>query len=812
MKTKFVAGFFILVLFSAVSEGSVHLFNFGPEGSETPEGWTLVTENDAYSAEKGFGWKPGPELFSRNENWVTGTYFMELDYLLATHVTGGSNGRYPDAYYTFRVDTGSGEFLVGLITGKMTERHGSRINKPPFWYSDYNISLNGEEVYSRQYSLDEYLSWWYSGFEDEFLPGDSIYDRYVKRYFPSHVHRVEAGGTLEIAVSAVCPVNAVVIYPASMSREFHDKLDEIRRKGCEFLDGQYSEEGAEKEALSESLEAEYACAGYIPFARPHAEITPYSRPSADEAGRPAATFITRGDLARVSFSLLPLRDLEQARISVGNLIGPGGEIIPGETAEVWLERYYSSPVRWRASANYRIRPWYSLKFENAEDFRAGLPRTFDLYFRIPAGAAAGVYEGEAELSFANAPSYSQDVKIKVLPFELDEPDVLFGMYSFHPEPTSLRFADRSNPGFREISRHLTRINFKEMAEMGFNTVSISMPWWPFRIEDDGEIVGAAEPRVGDSGSRVSTWELWEDAFELYVEHFGNNPFSVFGIGWTSLVHSRLVPGFWTGTADINNWENEGYSEEAVKKARVLVEHFYRKAEELGLPEVLFYISDELSNQGERGGRFGEALASVYRGMADDIGFRTMASMNGPGERRMFPYLDISAIHAGAINSPNPLTAAVLEEIQEAGSELWFYNAGNNRFAFGYYMVRTGAKGRLQWAYGQHSTFVSQVPFLPSVGSLEHAFIIDSNLRHGRRTNIEGLRQGIVDYRYFRTLERLLDENDIGEKARAGGERVLARIYDGVRIEGIREPWSDDVCERLRWMMALAIMEILNEDS
>ncbi len=723
--------------------------------------------------------------------------------LLSTHVTGGQNHRYPDRTYTFRADVGEGEYLIGIIMGKLTERPATTINKPPFWFRSYKIGINGEEVYSREYDLDEYLSWWYSASEDDFLPGDSMYEKYVERYFPVRTYRVAANGAIELELSAVCPINALLIYPAGKEREFRAKIEEIRNLSRETIDEGFIERRSEEE-LSAGLRKEHEGRGYILFTRPREEITPYSRPKKAEAGRPAGVFITPGDLARADFSILPLKELKGVNVEISDLVSADGRI-PGGSVEVWLERYYTLPAV-RTGSIYSIRPWYALEYGGGMDFRAEVARTFNLYFRVPGDAPAGDYEGTVRLSFKNAPAAEQSVRVKVLPFTLDEPDTLFGGRTNHPENTSLRFVPRNEPGLREKSNKLLKVIYEEMREMGFTNAITEMPWHPFRIGEDGEIVDAAEGRARVAEAPVTTWELWEDALRTCAGIFGDKPIILFGSGWASLVSPSTAPGFWGRQVD--EWEKHGYTEEAIANAEKIVEHFYGRGKEMDVPEVIFHMSDELSNYGLRGGRLGAEVASIYRRMADRIGFRIIATMNGPAEHGMLPYLDIAALNM-AFNRPEPLTEELLDKIRDAGCDLWFFNIGGNRFSHGYYVARTGAKGRYQYGYMQKHRYVSQIPFLPSLGRLQHTFILDSDLNHGRRYDVEDMRQGVVDYKYFRTLERLVEERRGKADARAisNAERVIKSIMDGVKVDGLMEPWSPNVCERLRWRMATAIMEV-----
>ena len=101
--------------------------------------------------------------------------------------------------------------------------------------------------------------------------------------------------------------------------------------------------------------------------------------------------------------------------------------------------------------------------------------------------------------------------------------------------------------------------------------------------------------------------------------------------------------------------------------RSVVEEGQRLGKERGWPEILWYISDELSNHGEPGGKQGVELAKALAGIP---GTRLIASMNGPWEHVMVPHVTISMP-----NIAFPITDETVKMIHDAGSELWLYICG-----------------------------------------------------------------------------------------------------------------------------------------
>ncbi len=799
--------FYFISLFlitSSLISANVYLFDFGPEDSPCASGFTKVSEKDKYSSEKGYGWLGGIRLYSRNENFSTIRRFLKLDPLLCDHVTGGRRFYYPKREYSFKLDLPEGKYLCAVILGKLTEKTGVNTHHlPPFWYKDYVVKANGKkvvEVVNGKKDWKSYLKDFYSANEDDFLPGDSLFDKYVAPYFKIYTFSFISGGSLILELSNVCPINALIIYPNEKEKEFQEKINELKEKSRSFIDNQYKIEKVE-EPLSSELVKKYKSQGYILFTRPNEEIFPGSRPKEDEVNRPARKFIPLGEKGVLTFSLLPLKELKDVKLILSDLISKEGAVIPKENLSLWLARYTLQKVGDSYSSLYQIRPWYLLKYKPM-NLSVLVSRTFYLYVKVPENIPPGDYQGKIRIICKNAPASFLPIIVKVLPFKLRKPDMLFGMYCYHP---GYVFSPGRLKEVKECNDLIIKKMFREMKEMGFNTVALTLPSRPFKIDKNGAVITDEE-----------IWNLWKESFSLYQKFFGNNPLPLFKIGWESLVSPSVCPGFITRCLGKwkNKWKKEGFSKEGIVCAEKIIEHFYQKVKENKWPEVIFYMSDELSNRGVIGGKFGKELAFIYRKIADKVGFRICASMNGFPEHQMLPYLDIAII-----NRAFPITEETLKEIKNAGCELWFYNIGANRFTYGFYLVKSRPKGRLQWSFGPSCGYVNQIPFLPSLGvGQKFALILDSDLNLGRRIDVEKMRQGIIDYRYYITLESLVKENKGFSnkkliKAIEKAEKLLSMISDNIKVE-IKYyekvgPWSGEVCERLRWMIASCIIEVVN---
>lgn len=777
-------------------------FDFGPDDSPVMEGYTKVTEKDKLANDKTHGWvlPKRVKTYSRNENFSTQKAFLKMGPALCDHVTAGRNYYYPEKNYKFIAKLPKGDYVGVAIMGKMTEKYATTINRPPYWYVNYKVSANGKEIASVNHGdLRKYLGEFCSASEENFLPGDSIFNKLLKKYFPTYEFSF-SGDKLELEMSAVCPINALLIYPKSEKAKLKEELAKLFKSEEAVINAQYKEKKPETKELPDELKKRFAAKGILLFNNSEEEITPYTKPSIEEAFRPTGEFLPPGEKGVLRFGLLPLEDLKGLKISVSDFVSKDGKKISSGNSDLWLSQCTAYTGE-GDTIYYTISPYYAFKFK-PQDFKAGVSRQFFLYIKAPSDAAPGDYVGELK-----ATSGTREAKlklfIKILPFKLSKLNMTMGMYAYSPKSTRIRFATMQNQGRkmyktqRELNSELQKKGLTEMKEAGFNTVAQG-PSAPFKFDKDGKVVNN-----GDG------FEYWCDFMKLYEKIFGKQPIPAYVIGSSKMLPPRIVPGFWTGR-EVDEFKKQGLSEEAKEKASLIVKHFYKIAKEKKWPEVIFYIQDELANYGIWGGRLGTARAKFFKKLGKEVGFRTCASMNGPVEIPEIPYLDIS-IPNGAL----PITEANVKMIREKGSEYWIYNIGRKRFTMGYYLTKDYPKGRLQWSFYGASRYLSQIPTLPSLGSITFAMMWDSKLNPSRRFDVEQMRQGIMDYRYFITLKELVEKHksvkdEALKNAVKKGADLMKMIRDGINTEigkaryGI---WSSITCQRLRWRIATAIKEI-----
>ncbi|MGE5532228.1 MAG: hypothetical protein ACM3VW_08950, partial [Bacteroidota bacterium] len=254
-----------------------------------------------------------------------------------------------------------------------------------------------------------------------------------------------------------------------------------------------------------------------------------------------------------------------------------------------------------------------------------------------------------------------------------------------------------------------------------------------------------------------------------------------------------------------------FSDEAVAEMTRACQWLYGELRASGAPELIFYVGDELGNDGVKGARYGRELLKALNKVKAQVpgGFTTCISTLGIADAREYMnLLDITIPNSGF-----PITKETLAEIKQSGSKLGLYNIGATRFSYGYYPWRVGALARAQWSFtydGDTADPYGALPFgarvscdckytpqwevLPSIGMLVQ-------------------REGVNDYRYIQLLEEKLAAAEKAGKGQSAacrdGRTVLTELREAIQ-ETYLDPannWDTSTMDYYRWRLARAIMAL-----
>ncbi|MBT4818540.1 MAG: hypothetical protein HON70_22710, partial [Lentisphaerae bacterium] len=351
-------------------------YDMGTPDSAVAEDWTRLTADDIYTEQSGIGWvvqspgvRPKPKLYARDENFSSQTDFLKLGPVLRDHVIAGRNYfSYASGPYAFRMNLEPGKYVGTVIMLVMTEKTACTINRPPFWWRDYTVAINGDPIAKiTRGDIKQQLNARGAVSETDFLPGRSLFERGVRPHLAVHTFQFE-GPVLELTMNAFCPVNALLIAPAAEKMALDDAVTALLGTENSFVDRQFTESRKE-DVIDETARTAGQRAGALLFSRPMRPLGPHSRPGDGESGRPVGDFVSPGETGILRFGLLPMKALRKVEITLADFRGPAGQVLPSRIGSTWLSRLV--PVRTvRTGDYYAVRPAYAFPYA-AQDLPDG---------------------------------------------------------------------------------------------------------------------------------------------------------------------------------------------------------------------------------------------------------------------------------------------------------------------------------------------------------------------------------------------------------------------------------------------------------
>jgi hypothetical protein len=142
-------------------------------------------------------------------------------------------------------------------------------------------------------------------------------------------------------------------------------------------------------------------------------------------------------------------------------------------------------------------------------------------------------------------------------------------------------------------------------------------------------------------------------------------------------------------------------------------------------------------------------------------YLTTHSRQSDSFHRLAPLLDISALHA------EDVTAGSAQSVERHGGQLWLYNGGSmnmdrplaDRFFYGLYGWRAGAKGLTQWAYTRPSSLEDPLDLRTRLQADAQFYALPGQGSEAAATpGLLGLAAGIVDRRILDLAESAVQEN------------------------------------------------------
>lgn len=509
--------------------------------------------------------------------------------------------------------------------------------------------------------------------------------------------------------------------------------------------------------------------GYLLFTSAAVErIYPYTRPTAEQIGRPLTVQAAPGEAAAASLGVVPLRPLFGMRFACSDLTTSDGAPIPAQAIDVRVVRCWPQIDKTPAGRNkVQVIP----ELLEPQDRRPavcapeGATRQYWITVRVPAQAAAGQYRGELRFSAHGVPPATVPVELTVLPFGLQTP----------PEKTFYMYSIFSDMGGQEI---LTLM--RDMREHGMNSLA-------------SDLVGAW--RRGPDGKPEFDAELLRRVLRLARQ-----------AGFT-----RPMP--WHADGPLKGIKAAQGSTEWNAAVLELLRRVRQVQQEVDGQEILFYPVDEPFGNEER-----LTLAERALGVARQHGtLRTYCTPAHGDIARLGKLLDVRSYAIGSV----PNVAEARADSRQAGSTFWWYtNAARElpdvrRYLSGVWFWSTGADGQGYWVY--QSNWRRTRPYQDLEGDLHaHDYAAYPDIDGPVPTlQWECIRMGIDDARYLYTLEAAIAQRRATPQA-ATAERFLAdlrrgmppctKLHDGTWIL-YDCPWKPGQFDRLRADCVRHILEL-----
>ncbi|MHB8993617.1 MAG: carbohydrate binding domain-containing protein [Armatimonadota bacterium] len=631
-----------------VGSPNVRRFDFGQNASATWPGFSAVTPELAYAKEAGYGWVGAAK--------AAGLQHALPDDLARDCVV-------PAGGCQFAVDLPDGDYRAWLLIGD-TGLGGTVVPV----YNNWSVKIDGKDVLSHQPDARTWCEQVMLRHIDEWWePGIDIYDRFIGSEFEEKtVDLAVRGGQAKLQMQGL-PLCALAIYPAEVEREMAEELVQLRAARKRSVPVTYEEPARQ---TVQGVEAADRKRGYLLFSRDLAQpILPGSAPQEGEDVAELSTFLAPGQYDSLRFSLHPLAPVGAVTVTLSDLVGPGGSRIKADgDLDLGVVRYVESSLS-QVEYRYTVKPG-PIQARNPMPVPEGVTTSWCLRVHAPANAAPGIYRGKLHIAPSNAAASDLNLVVRVVPIKLEPTPVTAGLYHFDHTYWYLywwrkSFAD-ADGWLREQAFQHERDDFELLKQYNINSLAFCDD-----LRSQATLTADGDITLPDDHRFVQWMDLYTKA--------GMGPMPWYGFAAVST--SYLAKGMYGPKL-------EQFSPQWDRAHKSLISWIKKNEKERGWPEVVIYLSDELSNEGAKGAEIGRQLVQTTK---DIPGIRTISSMNGPWERVMLPGLKIAMP-----NHAFPITEQTVDEIRKADCELWFYNIGNGRVVWGFYPWRMGAKGRFQW--------------------------------------------------------------------------------------------------------------------
>ncbi len=733
-------------------------FSFGTPTSATRPGFAKVTVTDAFTAEKGFGFRSaqgllafdrgGSEIVRPRDEYTARTYgaYRTTSDLTCAFIEGTADN-------AFIMAVPDGEYTVWLVASDAEW-------DPPLFevWADGRKQLDVRIPRSRFVCLQPFQA-------------------------------RASGGRLQIEFKGPHGwlLNGLVIGKAGPELEATiAKLEQDIFFLTEPELGNWKETGAEPITPPVEWTAVERDQGYVVFPADYTEfITPTFVPARAAIGKPLTAFATPGEFEPVTFGLLAHRDLGEVGVELADFVADDtSRTIPRQNVKIGIVRCWPQRAVDRGGkGDYQVVPeMIEAPMGRASRVMAGQINQWWLTVRVPDDATAGRYRMKLTLRPEKAPPAVVEWRLLVLPFSLTRPaNKHWGTWleSF-PPVGGLRGPERRGRNTPAEEVRLVRADLADYRDHGFDLAIFNF-YFGVKENPDGGF-------TYDIAPLARNLEYWKT--------LGTNTPVAIGCEYTfrNLEYGFAAPGgqHVPGT----------FSPKARQAIVGLVRHIRDEAQRHGWPKLYFYPIDEPgNNKTENRMRFAENVLDFVHEVP---GCQTATTVGAGDIQRLGDRVDVRIYAYGSCNR-----AKVLPEAQQ-GHPFWFYENGMfyghstiaSRGLTGFEFLRSGAEVATAWGFD----CTTANPYNDFDGGHRDWNVMFPGVDGPTPTIYwELCREGVDDCRYVATLEKqiaLAKERGQNQAAHRA-ERVLEPLLDPDAAP-IDHPLAFN---RYRWRVAREVLAL-----
>lgn len=509
-----------------------------------------------------------------------------------------------------------------------------------------------------------------------------------------------------------------------------------------------------------------------------------SAPKSEERVEELTTALSLGEKRHVQFAVYALRDLGRVSVSAGRLADAQGNELPNEAITV-------RPVRlglWRNfwDPYFQEAPKLIDTPESSTEVPARESRQFWVTVHAPPSAKAGNYTTTLAVRAAGGEVATLELKVQVLPFELDQ-GMWWGVFYY--------------PGFNAS----TPRDFADMKAHGVNSMLICPP-------------GNREPVLTKQGDKVvASFPLADKAMaELNRQGF-ERPVAFF----PRMLSCRILRMF--GRIDGKKFENVSYyGQSAVKfqakdfpdDLKPVLKDLYRQmvdhAKQAGWPEIVWFLVDEpgAAKGHEVEMEWAKLEYALFREACPDQ--RTLCTAYSQDVVDQIGHVDVRICDLWR-TSPQYIANA-----QKQKAQVWpiRWLCQHNTYEFprqfaGLSLHKWGVQGFAEWTYYGAPEYDPYNQLRNQQGC--HYSYLNENGQLLSTLTWEAVQEGIDDGRYVSTLRKLIDKSAASKqeshKALGAEAHVVLRAVLGDVPEGSSST-SEAKLDELRETLATEIVKLI----